>query len=355
MPYDEITSPPSPPPPLEAGGGRFFRNAVRRVRNFFTGDAGFRFLLHVLLAGILAVSLYVFSGWSQSTACAKAERWLNLYNGAGADTGVNFCADADTAQQAAARLQPAGASSNRAASAPASSPQPEAAPASAATPAASPAASPTASPVASPANGPTPTPTCTPPAEAYQQRLDEQMNIVRARANHHGEVMAFFYKNYYMATSVVLLAGVVAAVALFFIAQKGWGPTNEYVKNVFVVTTAAVAYFGLFPPVFEQQKNISDNKELFLQYKTVENELRSFPKTCGNLKKEANTPDAFINYVDSELNRLGNIAIGFDYTKIDYKGAFELNDGKNGGDGAPGNQNSNTPARPGGGRQQGNR
>jgi hypothetical protein len=89
--------------------------------------------------------------------------------------------------------------------------------------------------------------------------------------------------------------------------------------------TAAAAYYGLFPPVFQQQQNISDNKALFLEYKSLENEVVSYPLTGTDIKGEAKTPKQFINYVDSEMRRLGNIAIGFDYTKISYKGAFDLN------------------------------
>ncbi len=38
------------------------------------------------------------------------------------------------------------------------------------------------------------------------------------------------------------------------------------------------------------------------------------------------------------MARLGNIAIGFDYTKIDYKGAFDLNPPAE----MQGNRNTNT-------------
>jgi hypothetical protein len=163
-----------------------------------------------------------------------------------------------------------------------------------------------------------------PPDPKQRQRLNEQLKKIMARTRHHGTVMAFFYKAYYMSISVVMFAGLIAALALFFIAQNGWTGTNPYVKNVFLVMTATAAYYGLFPSVFEQQKNITDNKALFLTYKALENEVISYPLTGTNLKGEKKTPQEFINYVDAEMNRLGNIAIGFDSTKISYKGAFDL-------------------------------
>jgi hypothetical protein len=166
--------------------------------------------------------------------------------------------------------------------------------------------------------------TATPPTAAQQNRLDEQLAGIRARRNHHGAVMAFFFKAYYMSISVVMVAGLVAALALFFIAQNGWSGTNLYVKTIFLVMTAVTAYYGLFPSVFQQQQNISDNKSLFLAYKALENEVISYPLTLTNVNGEEKSATQFITYVDSKMNTLGNIAIGFDYTKISYTGAFEL-------------------------------
>ena len=135
--------------------------------------------------------------------------------------------------------------------------------------------------------------------------------------------MAFFSQAYYTAICVLLFAGAVLATAMFFIGTNGWGQTNEYVRTVFVVMAAMAAFYGLWPTVFQQDKNLSDNKALFLEYETLQNEISSYTVTRTNVKNEPKTPNDFINYVDSEMARLGNIAIGFDYTKISYKGAFE--------------------------------
>ncbi|MDT5293909.1 MAG: hypothetical protein QOJ76_789 [Acidobacteriota bacterium] len=191
---------------------------------------------------------------------------------------------------------------------------------------------------AAPASGATPVPT---PNPDERHRLDEQLGSIRAKINHHGAVMAFFFEAYYMAISVVLFTGLIAAVALFFIAQNGWSNTDPYVKTIFLVMAAAAAYYGLFPPVFQQQQNISDNKTLFLEYKSLENEVVSYPLTGANIQGDPKTAKQFITYVDSTMKTLGNIAIGFDYTKISYKGAFDLNK-----DTGPSNANANGNAKP---------
>ena len=173
----------------------------------------------------------------------------------------------------------------------------------------------------------TPSPTPTPLTTDQANRLAEQRLKVKGLIRHHGRVMSFFYEAYYTAICVLLFAGAFAAIAMFFIAMSGWAAANQYVKTLFVVMTAAAAFYGLWPPVFQQEKNISDNKALFLEYQTLQNEIASYPITRSNVKNEHKEPNDFINYVDSELARIGNIAIGFDYTKISYKGAFESKPG----------------------------
>jgi hypothetical protein len=187
------------------------------------------------------------------------------------------------------------------------------------------------SPSPSPSVSPTPTPTATqspsgtpiPLNPEQKARLAAQELKVKGLTRHHASVMAFFAQAYYSAICVLLFGGAVLAIAMFFIATKGWASTNQYVKTIFVVMTVIIAFFGLWPPVFQQDKNLSDNKALFLEYQTLRNEIRSYPVTGTNVKNERKEPNDFITYVDSELARLGNVAIGFDYTKITYKGAFE--------------------------------
>ena len=86
-------------------------------------------------------------------------------------------------------------------------------------------------------------------------------------------------------------------------------------------TTAAI--YAFFPPVFQQQKNIADNKELLLHYKSLENEVNSYPITLLTLQGEPSTPKQFINHGDAEMDHLGNIALGFDITKVSYEEAFQ--------------------------------
>lgn len=136
--------------------------------------------------------------------------------------------------------------------------------------------------------------------------------------------MAYFYVNYFISIVMVMTAGVIVALTLFFIAQQGWTNTKSYVRSIFLVTSAYAAFYGLFPPVFQQQQNIVDNKDLFLKYKALESEVESYSVTLVTNKNEPKNAREFITYVDSEMSRLGNIALGFDITKVSYEKAIDL-------------------------------
>ncbi|MFN2455715.1 MAG: hypothetical protein ABR577_16010 [Pyrinomonadaceae bacterium] len=307
------------------------------------------FVRQVLLVLGLLLVVYLISRYSRDFGAKKATEWLNLYNATDVKANTQIFADptpspspdshTNSTQTSGTPSPTATANTNNSnnqttttenTSAGANT-NPGAGSGTDSTQGAKPGG-----------GGSTPPNEMKPPNAEQQKRLDEQLAGIRARRNHHGVVMAFFFKAYYMAISVVLFSGLIAALALFFIAQNGWSGTNPYVKTVFLVMTAVTAYYGLFPSVFQQQQNISDNKTLFLAYKGLENEVTSYPLTLTDISGGAKTPTQFITYVDSKMNTLGNIAIGFDYTKISYTGAFELNKPGKPGNTNTGNDNAQT-------------
>jgi hypothetical protein len=264
----------------------------------------------------LVIALQVIESYTRYVADDKAGDWLTQYNGKVTTAAVGVI-DADITTV----FDPANSPSPT----PSLSPSPLPTPSQ--TPSASVAPTPTSNATNADANasvttGPTATPAPT-PTDTETARLKAQLEIIRDRGKHHGNVMAYFYVNYFVAIVMVMTAGLLVALTLFFIAQQGWTGTNSYVRTVFIVASAYMAFYGLFSPVFQEQKNIGDNKELFLRYKSLENEVESYPITLLTLKGESKTPKEFINHVDDELDRLGNIALGFDISKVSYEQAFE--------------------------------
>jgi hypothetical protein len=162
-------------------------------------------------------------------------------------------------------------------------------------------------------------------SDSEKTRLIEQVRTIRGRAIHHFIVMRYFYSRYYMAISIGMITGILAAVALLFITKKGWDQSNQYIKTVLITATAITAYFGAFPAVFQQSQNIADNKKLYLQYIALHDEVMSFLPSQENISGEAKKVSEFIDYIDKQLVQLNTFAIGFDDTKVpDYKETFNF-------------------------------
>lgn len=162
--------------------------------------------------------------------------------------------------------------------------------------------------------------------DAEKGRLAQQVETIRGRAEHHFTVMKYFYSRYYMSIVEMLIFGIPAAVALLFITKDGWNDTNnQYVKTVFLTATAITAFFAAFPPVFQQNQNIADNKKLYLQYVALHDEVMSYLTLQQNINGEPKTASEFIHYLDKQLIQLNTFAIGFDDSKVpNYKNVFNV-------------------------------
>ncbi len=155
-------------------------------------------------------------------------------------------------------------------------------------------------------------------------RIVSQLAEIRIRIAHHFDVMVYFYVRYYMAILTFGVAAAMAAVTLLFISKRGIDGANPYILNLFIVTTACSAFYGAFPGVFRQEQNITDNKALYLQYVALEQEVLSYSVTGEDITGTKTTAAKFIHYVDQQLAKFNNIAIGFDPSKVpNFKSVFD--------------------------------
>lgn len=163
---------------------------------------------------------------------------------------------------------------------------------------------------------------------AQQARMQAQLETVKGRAKHHRDVMAYFYAAYYVSIVTFSIAAALAGVTLLLVSQNGWQSANEYIVNIFFTSAAASAFLGSCPAIFEQQKNITDNKELLLRFLSLQNEVLSYGVTGEGLNYDwtsaapentkigiAVEPNDFLHYVDLKLAQ-DNVAIGFDYQQV---------------------------------------
>lgn len=130
--------------------------------------------------------------------------------------------------------------------------------------------------------------------------------------------MTYFYVRYYTSIAITSSAAIIAAICLIFISKDGLTNANPYVINLFLASSSMGILFGTFPAVFKQEKNVSDNKALYLRYSALEQQILTYLVTG---KDPINQPDEqeiknFIYYLDKQMEKINQLAIGFDSTRI---------------------------------------
>lgn len=202
------------------------------------------------------------------------------------------------------------------------------------------------------------------PTKNARDRIQCQMDELINRTRHHGAALSKLFGLY---TSSIIMSGVtsaVAAIVLLFITSSGWNNAHNYAKAIFLVAVATAGYYVAFPKIFLLEDNIAANKEHFLQYIALTDEICSYAATGEGyiLKESISTatsqnlanktqkaddkvgqgslhsgttidelvrlrhadPASFIAYMDSELRHWNTVAVGFDQSKNpDFRKMFD--------------------------------
>ena len=154
-----------------------------------------------------------------------------------------------------------------------------------------------------------------------QARLKTQLRDVRAWAEHHRLVTAFFYGRYYVAITMTSLTALFAAFLVGTIGIRGWQHASPYAVTALIVFAGAAAFFGAFSGIYQQEENITKNKALYLGYVALENGMLSYFATYpGDPKKALLPPNQYIHTVDEKLRGLNDMVVRFDRSAIpDYE------------------------------------
>ncbi|MGB7210592.1 MAG: hypothetical protein WBD27_18195 [Pyrinomonadaceae bacterium] len=191
-----------------------------------------------------------------------------------------------------------------------------------------------------------------------QDRMQNQLDDVRKKAKHHLDVAVYYYSQSFMAILAFSLAAALGAISLAIISKRGLDGVSEYVVTMFLVATALALFYQSFPGVFQQRKNVEDNRALYIRYVNLEDDMISYVATGSiTVKQTVAAPDSsrptkpeqfakqlnsnvnsvsatpilvtvndeysivtlspvdFIHYIDHQLKKYNDVAIGFDESK----------------------------------------
>ena len=158
-----------------------------------------------------------------------------------------------------------------------------------------------------------------------ETRLKQQLSEIQIRISRHKELMLYFYRQHFISISMTSGLALIAGIVLIFIAEEGIGDANPALINIFITTSSAGLLYQRLPGIFKQELNREANRSLFLKYTDLGNTILSYAAT-GKIRDNTQVTsqsfstqldaDKFIHFIDRELNRLNQLPIEFDATKI---------------------------------------
>ncbi len=187
-----------------------------------------------------------------------------------------------------------------------------------------------------------------------RERLEQQFKEIQIRISRHKELMLYFYRQHFISISMTSGLALIAGISLIFITKEGISNANPALINIFITTSSAGLLYQRLPGIFKQELNREANRSLFLKYSDLGNTILSYAAT-GKIRDNTQVTsksfstqidtDKFIHFIDRELNRLNQLPIEFDATKVikitdlqeSVNGAFNPNgandvpNGNNGG------------------------
>jgi hypothetical protein len=149
-----------------------------------------------------------------------------------------------------------------------------------------------------------------------EQRLMGQFHQIQQRIEHHFSQLITYYSYSFATTIMVGILAAIAAITLVFITLSGWQPSSEYKKTIFLLATVTATYSAAFPSIFDLQKNIDDNRYLYLKYVALANQICSYQATAETPDTGRTTLNVFIHQVDTQLSNLNKIAAGTETNQI---------------------------------------
>lgn len=149
-------------------------------------------------------------------------------------------------------------------------------------------------------------------------RLLEQFHYLQQLKLHHFMALRLFYANLFVCISMAMVAGFLGTACLALITRDGWSQTSGWIQVSFILFAALAVYYTALPKLFRQEENISENKQLFVTYSNLQQDILTLVRVGCVPPKESKDDcvAGFIGTIDARIQAVNRIAIGFDSTGL---------------------------------------
>lgn len=151
---------------------------------------------------------------------------------------------------------------------------------------------------------------------AERDRIQMQLAAIERRASAYARITIFFYTRLFAAIALASASGIIATVSLFYISKVGWHEANNYVVNVFVISSSVTIFVGAFPLIFQQEDNVRNNARLYMSYLDLENQILTALATQKDEQGQPLDLRTIMVSTDQKMAELNIESIGFDPNAI---------------------------------------
>ncbi|MEB3356889.1 MAG: hypothetical protein VKK04_09195 [Synechococcales bacterium] len=103
--------------------------------------------------------------------------------------------------------------------------------------------------------------------------MKEQLQTTAARAKTHLRATRDMYVWSSVIVSVASFASVVTGICLLHITRRGWDNSSPTVLGIFVVSLGSFVFYSSFNVLYQYDRNIKTNADLYTSYVNLEEEI----------------------------------------------------------------------------------
>jgi hypothetical protein len=145
-----------------------------------------------------------------------------------------------------------------------------------------------------------------------------QNHIIYFKKQHYLMMGIQYYANYFAATVVSMFSSICGAIMVFLVAYRGWGQADKFIRAMFIVFFFSASFWGLFPSVFVQDKNSSQNFKRYAELDKIQIDLFNFLSLGGGLGLDGKAvrPDSILTDFNRRIVEQCDFTIGIDASSI---------------------------------------
>ncbi len=167
-------------------------------------------------------------------------------------------------------------------------------------------------------------------ASLNQKKMDAirtENAIICLKKKHYMHIAKEYYANYFGASVVIMISSICGAIVVFLVAYNGWNKTSNLIRTLFIVFFFSATFWGLFPTVFLQEKNYTENFTRYVELDKLHLEIFNFLATGGKLNIEGApvNSDTMLTIFNKRILEQCNFVIGIDASSIKSMNDFAKN------------------------------